>query len=105
MALGALTGVALRNTSKPKFVDNISFAGDTSYPTGGSAFDALFEALVKQNRTVLAIVPNDCGGYHPVYSAGLLKVYRTGAINAVAEQVPNATNLSAVTFNITVISE
>lgn len=91
--------------------DIIEFAGETSYPTGGTT---LFEAYVRDllglgALDVVAVIPQDCGGYLPCYdpAADTLKVYYADNNNAADGpliEVPAATNLSAVTFNVMVIS-
>lgn len=110
MAIGTITvgTEAGLMPSAPTFSSKISFAGDSSYPTGGSTgFQALVRAKLGRNVTVLAVLPQDCGGFTPVYDIGAdaLKVFRTGAINAAQEQVPNTTNLSGTTFNLIVVCQ
>ena len=109
MAIGAITKTPADSGSVGPghvYADAISFAGDGAYPTGGTAFDALFKAVVKDDRNILAVLNADSGGFTPVYdkATGKLKVYRTGAVNAAQEEVPNTTNLSATTFRLVVIS-
>lgn len=111
MAIGAITVAEKQGgaPSAPLFVDRISFAGDAAYPTGGMALEALFQAAVKSGRKIIGVVPNDCGGYIPAYvpSTGKLLVYRgdnDNAGDAPAVEVANAVNLSAVTFNLVVLS-
>ena len=109
MALGTLTRVAAKSgdSSKPVFYDRVSFVGDTSYPTGGTTgFDALITALLGDAREVVAIIPEDCGAYLPVYlpdNGGTFKVYE-GTAGANAE-VANTTALDGVTFNLLVLSK
>lgn len=113
MALGTITRTAAQSASsdKPVYFDRIAFAGDGAYPTGGTTgFDALVKAKVGDNRDVLAVIPMDCGGYVPVYApatTGNLKVYygdNNNASDGPLIEVPNATDLSAVTFNLMVLS-
>lgn len=112
MALGTITvgtkaGVA---ASAPLFAELISFAGDGAYGAGGTAgFKALVEAKVGGSREILAVIGQDCGGYVPVYDKAndKLKVYEgdydPAAVGPLKE---NATaDLSAVTFNVLVISQ
>ncbi|MGD9676429.1 MAG: hypothetical protein AB7V19_07075 [Candidatus Bipolaricaulia bacterium] len=112
MALGTMTKTAGQSGASspgPLFVDTISFLADASYPTGGSAFEAAYKALVGAGREVVQVIPGDCGGYVPVFipADGKLKVYY-GDFNNAGDgpliEVPNATNLGAVTFNLTVLS-
>ena len=110
MAIGTITvgTEAGLMPSAPTFASKLSFLGDASYPTGGTTgFQALVRAKLGRNATVLAVIGQDCGGLTPVYdiAADKLKVFRTGAINAVQEQVPNTTDLSAITFNVIVITQ
>lgn len=110
MAIGMITVGEQTPTNGPQGMDMVSFPGDASYPTGGTAaFQASIRtALDKGNVNIVAIVPQDCGGYSPVYDNAndKLKVYH-GDSDGVADgpmvQVPNATNLGAVTFNMLVI--
>lgn len=111
MALGTITVPAsLDNPGGPTpvQVDNISFLGDDGYATGGTAaFQASFRAVTKNNREVLAVIGQDCGGYVPVYDKAndKLKVYEEGADGGPADEVANAADLSSVTFNVTVLSK
>jgi hypothetical protein len=110
MALGTFTSnvKAGQRPSAPVFADLVSFAGDGSYPTGGTAgFEALVRTLLKDSRDVIAVVMQDCGGYVPVYdrAADKLKVYEEGADAGAADEVTATTNLSGVTFNVLIISK
>lgn len=93
--------------SSPIFHDVLTFAGDASYPTGGTlGFGAAIKAFYQDGRQVLAVIPQDCGGYQPCYLPGTdaLKVYESNSAGDPMEEVANATNLSGVTFNVLVIS-
>jgi hypothetical protein len=93
--------------SSPIFHDVLTFAGDTSYPTGGTlGFGAAVKAYYGDGRQVLAVVGQDCGGYFVSYepSTDALKVWKCAGSAAPAVEVTNATNLSGVTFNALVIS-
>lgn len=112
MALGAMTHAVAAGAaaSAPLFADRISFAGDAAYAAGGSAFDAAFRALTKSGRKPLCVIAGDCGGYIPAYdpATGKLKVYRgdnDGGADGPLVEVPATTDLSAVTFNLTVLSQ
>lgn len=111
MSIGALTKVdgTGQEPSAPMFVDRVSFAGDSSYPTGGTpAFAAKLQALTKSGRKPFAVFSQGCGGYVVEYdeAADKLKVLATGASSgAVLAEVTNTTNLSAVTFNVVIISQ
>lgn len=95
--------------SAPLFVDFITFTGDSAYSSGGTAaFTAFVRAFFGDNRTVVGVISQDCGGYFPVYvpTTDKLKVFEAAAQNA--SQVPgaeyNGSDLSAVTFNMLVLS-
>jgi hypothetical protein len=93
--------------SSPIFHDVLTFTGDTSYPTGGTlGFGAAIKAFYGDGRQVLAVVGQDCGGYFVTYepATDALKVWKCAGSAAPAVEVTNATNLSAVTFNVLVIS-
>lgn len=110
MALGAMTlqAESANDRATPLFMDVVSFAGDDAYPTGGSAFDAAIQALTTSGRDPMAVVGLDCGGYVVAYdrATGKMKVYTSnGAGPAALAEVPNATDLSATTFNVLVISK
>lgn len=111
MSLGTGTRVADESTKGDKlYVDQLSFLGDDAYPTGGTPdFDGFVQALLGDARDVIAVVPGDCGDNLPIYvpDAGggatpgklLVRVISTGL------EVANTTDLSGVTFNVTVISK
>lgn len=110
MALGTIT--ITKGSGQPSenlFADFIAFPGEASYLAGGSAFKAAFQAKAGDAREPVAVIAGDCGGYVPVYipSTGKLKVYYADNNNAADGpmiEVPDATVLSGVTFNLTVIS-
>lgn len=95
----------------------ISFAGDAAYATNGSAgfaakvATALEAAGLKPgtltSAQILAVVSLECGGYKAEYihSTDKLKVYygNYDASDGPQIEVPNATDLSAVTFNVLVL--
>ena len=110
MALGTFTlsERAGYMPSAPLFVDIIDIVGDSAYPTGGSAFDAKYKALKHQTRMILAVIPVDCRGFIPAYDSatGKLKFYyndNNNAADSAGIEVPNATDLSAITFRVGVI--
>lgn len=76
---------------------------DNSYPTGGYAITAA--ALGAANaRTIegAELLGGNAigGGLTPIwdYVNGKLMLWRTGAVNAVGEQVPNATDVSTYAY-------
>lgn len=95
--------------SHPSFMDRVSFAGEASYPTGGMEFTLGFAEKLKSGRTILGIVAGDCGGFVPVFvpgSPGKVKVYESDIDqDQPLKEVTNATDLSAVTFNLVVLSK
>jgi len=112
MAIGAITTTEQTPTNGPQRMDAISFAGDGAYPTGGTAAfqTTLRAALGVGNVDVVAVIPIDCGGYVPAWdnATGKLKVYHgnnDGGADGPLVEVPNATDLSAVTFKVLVVSK
>jgi hypothetical protein len=103
MAIGAITVLEVTAGDGPLRADLISFAGDGAYPTGGTAnFQTLVRnALGKGRVEIIAVLGQDCGGRTPVYDKALdkLKVY-----NGTSE-ISNATDLSATTFRLVVLSK
>ncbi|HEU0080235.1 MAG TPA: hypothetical protein VFQ76_21490 [Longimicrobiaceae bacterium] len=92
-------------------MDHISFAADGAYPTGGTAaFETFVRAAIARGAVdVIAVIPGDCGGYVPVYDRAndKLKVYygdNNNASDGPLVEVPNTTDLDAVTFNLTILS-
>jgi len=108
MAIGAITVSKRVAAPGPLRADVITFTGDTSYPTGGTAnFQALVrDALDVGAIDILAVVPIECGGYVPQYDevTDKLKVYVSAAAASALGQVANATSLAATTFKVLVIS-
>ena len=111
MAIGATTlsgDKAGQAASAPTFHRLISFLGDTSYPANGTIeFEAKVQAILKNGEELLYIVPEDCGGYMPLYdkSADKLKVYESGADGGPNDEVTATTALNGVTFNIWVVTK
>lgn len=106
MALGTTATIRARagnRSEKEVHVDFLSFAGDGAYPTGGTA---AFKAYV-QNQTgkaidqVLGVIPQSCGDNKPEYDIANDKLFVR--VISTAAEVANATNLSAVTFNLIVL--
>lgn len=113
MAIGTMTAapaVTASGNATPIFLDTVSFAGDSSYPTGGTAsFEDAYQTLKKSDREIIGVVPLDCGGYVPAYDKAndKLKVYRAlyggGAAGPLVE-VTNGVDLSGTTFQLLIIS-
>lgn len=89
----------------PTFVIRLSFVGDASYATGGSAnFQAFVRAAVSGRAVeVMDVIAGDCGDNVPYYDKTNDKLL-TRVISTAAE-VANTTNLSGVTFNVTVLCQ
>lgn len=110
MALGTITVAEGGAAVGPLFIDRIACAGDGAYPSGGSTgFLALVQAKIGASRDILAVIPQDCGGYVPSYdhTADKLKVYYADNNNAAdGPLIENATaDLSGTTFNLVIISK
>jgi hypothetical protein len=116
MTIGTITKQAASGgvgdqPSSMLFADQFSFTGDSSYPTGGTAgFEAAVRLITKDKRTVVAVLPIDCGGYLPQYDRtnDKLKVYQgdnDNAADAPFIEVANTTNLSGVTFKVLVLAK
>jgi hypothetical protein len=103
--------------SAPLYAIDLSIAGDSSYPTGGTAsFKAKVVAAAKaadpslriDADNIMGILPLDTKGYQLAYDKAndKLKVYYVDN-DAVADsamiEVPNTTDLSAVTFRASFI--
>lgn len=107
MALGTIANAETFHDRA--FWHRISLPGDSAYPTGGSPIDTALAGKIGSSNNVLAVIPQDCGGYHVAYDHvnGKLKVYRQdydASADGPSVEVPNATDLSAVTFNLVVVS-
>lgn len=108
MSLGTLTLVAQdsQQASSPIYMDTVSFAGESSYSSGGTTgLLAKLQAATKDGRTITAVVPMDCGGYVPTYDpvTDKLKVYKSaGSAIALAEA---SGDLSGTTFNLLCLSK
>lgn len=107
MALGTATIVGQRMKSHSHALDvvDISFLGDDSYPTGGTAeFQAYVRAALPEKRevTVLAVLPGGLnGGNTPIYDAANDKLLMVVAATGV--EVANEVDLSSVTMLLKVL--
>lgn len=87
----------------PSFMLRLSFPGDDSYPTGGTAaFQDFVRAAVGGRAVeVIDVIAGDCADNVPYYDKAndklKVRVLSTGA------EVANTTNLSGVTFNLTAL--
>lgn len=99
--------------SEPLFYEEVTVVGPASYTTGGDiGLQAIYQAkgAAQAGRTILAVLPVDCKGYQVAWDSvnGKLKFYLGDNTNAAAApglQVPNATDLSGVTFNLLIASQ
>lgn len=78
----------------------LSFAGETTYPAGGTPdFEDAVAAVVGRNVDVLAVVKSGaCGVYTPIYDKANDKLYVEDAAGAQATG-----DISTTTFYVTVI--
>lgn len=103
MSLTTLTVVDKSNAAQgPLFFDRVTLVGDAAYvATGTTGLQAIYAAAVKSNRTIVAVVPGDCGdavpSYDPVTDKLFVRVMSTGV------QAANG-DLSASTYKLTIIS-
>lgn len=113
MALGTVTSVSAAGVmpSAPVFFDVISFALDSSYPTGGeTGLQAKVKAALGRDVTILGFICQDCAGYFVTWDPtdSKVKVYyinNDGGSDGPMIEVPNATDLSAVTVKGILISQ
>jgi hypothetical protein len=88
-------------------MDHLTFAGDGTYPAGGTTgFQALVRAALGIDVRVIQVIPEDCGGYIPVYipATDALKIYQCGGSGApMAEDV--TANQSGRTYKMHVLSK
>lgn len=88
MALGALTTNARTQAgSSPVSFFDFSFAGDSSYPTGGTVdFEGTVQAKLGRQVEVLSVIPASISGYTPVYDKAndKLMMFRVGGADAAA---------------------
>lgn len=113
MAIGTLTVVKspVQGSSAHLLVDSITLVGDSAYPTGGmTGVEAALQAKTKDKRAIIDVRASGLnGGYQVVWDSANKKLLvlnsGDGTANALAAEVANATNLSGVTFALTVLSE
>lgn len=97
LGTGTVTGQYKKSASAPLDVIHISFAGDDSYPTGGTAaFQAYVRALLDRDVTIACVTKGAATGtYTPIYDIANDKLYVEDENGA---EVANTTNLSGTTF-------
>src|SRR4051812_17675285 len=103
MALGTMTRIVNGGNaaSGPLYADRMTIVLDNSYPTGGYAFLAPYVAKVGQGRTPLGIIMNSTK-YRAEYVNASGKLLIRDLTSGL--EVGNGVDLSAVTIDITVIS-
>lgn len=104
MAIGTITVVASTYERGGQFTDTISFAGDASYPTNGTAtFQTSFRTAVSATRVIDGVEGNGLnGGYECIYDKAadkLLTVVKSSGV-----ETANAVDLSGTTFKLKVRS-
>ncbi len=118
MTLGAITygGMTGEKPSTPMFAVDVSFAGDDSYPAGGTpdlneavrdAIEAAVAALPdanirgRTNVSIICVAGSDSGQYVPYYDADNDKLFvRDGGSATWAEA---SGDLSTTTFKLTLL--
>lgn len=112
MALDAATAVEVgeqgETTMRPNFIYRVSFDGDAAYPTGGSVgFGSVFLLAASGKRLTV----NDVHGYG-LTAGDITHFVRYDKTNdtllcyvLAGTEVPNATDLSAVSFDLTILAE
>ncbi len=109
MALGTITFDDEQDSQGPTFITKLHFAGDAAYPANGTTgLLAALRAKYGDNRTIIGIIPQDCGGYMPTYdvASDKLKVYFGDNNNAADGPLieTTITDLHLITFNLLVLS-
>jgi hypothetical protein len=103
MALGTATLVAdqRKSASAPLGIARISFAGDGSYPTGGTAdFQDYVQAAIGRDVSVISVdKAASTGAYTAIYDAANDKLY---VETAAGVQVGNGVSLAGTTFILNV---
>lgn len=97
LGTGTVTGQYKKSATAPLDVIHLSFAGDDSYPTGGTAnFQAYVRALLSRDVTVAAVTKAAATGvYTAIYDIANDKLY---VEDAAGSEVGNGTDLQATTF-------
>lgn len=110
MAIGTITRLGgAQGHQESLGTTAISFPGDAAYPTGGTADfeDSVREALKMGTVELVGVAALNAGGYLVGYDKpnDKLKVYRfdyAAVAAGPAVEVPNGTDLSGVTFSLSV---
>ena len=114
MALGASPVLVRKITTAPIFVDQLTFAGDGTYPAGGTEnFSTYFrDAMEAANvhaggREIVSVTQIDASGYVVRYDKANDKLMVFEANSDAAEgplQQSSTANLSGVTFSLSILS-
>jgi hypothetical protein len=113
MAIGTLTVAAnrIKSSSDHLLVDRITLVGDSSYPTGGmTGIEAALQAKTNAANEIIDVRPSGLnGGYVTVWDAANKKLLVLNSGGGAAKDLPTeidaATNLSGVTFALTIYSK
>jgi hypothetical protein len=113
MALGTPT-LARKIKTAPIFIDQLTFAGDGTYPAGGTAaFTTFFKTALEAadmhsaGREILSIVQVDASGYVLRYDKANDKLMAFESDNGGADgplQESTTANMSGVTFRVMITS-
>lgn len=113
MALSTISIVNKDDAAGDVRFDRLKFNGDGAYPTNGTAtFSTIFKTAMGEtygSLTVLGIIPQVTGGYTVEWdrTTDKLKMFygNTDSADGPNIEVPNTTDLSAVVFELIVISK
>lgn len=113
MAIGTLTlsSQPLMGSASNLLVDRITLVGDGAYPTGGmTGIEAALQAKTKDSRAIIDVRSSGLnGGYPVIWDAANKKLLVMNSGGGAAKDIPteidNATNLSGVTFALTILSK
>jgi len=115
MSLGTITIESVKLRKDGGQVIRMSFAGDDSYPTGGTAtFSALVKTAVAtahaaagdanvrgyESLAIQGVIPQDCGQYVPSYDKANDKLFVRDGGSATWAEVGSGVSLAGTTFNV-----
>lgn len=107
MSLGTLTSISASAAVGPMFFDNVSILGESSYLAGGTTgLLAKLRAARLDSRTIVSAQCYGNAGYCVEYDAATDKIKVSVADDGgQADEVADATNLSAVAFKFSITSK
>lgn len=111
MALGALTIERLAAAEGPLRADLVKLVGPASYTTNGdTGLQTALRTLLGGNYTIQGVINTHTAGYQVAYDHANDKVlvYRAdndAGADSPLVQVPSTTDLSAVNFYLTILSQ